>query len=143
MCVCKRLGDLCRRLDRFPVVELARAHRLAQRAARDVLVRDVDMRLVAGQREDPLAVLVPKRGCRARLALGPVAGLSLASDDLQCDIEPALLVAGEPHLTHPAGAEGSQRPVPAEEEVVRERGRGHLPLLRCREENPCSDRRTR
>jgi hypothetical protein len=39
----QRLCDLSGRLDRALVVELARPHRLAQRAARDVLVGDIDV----------------------------------------------------------------------------------------------------
>ena len=66
----ERLGDLGGDLDRVAVVELAAAQRLAQRAARDVLVGDVDVRRVAREREDPLAALVAQRGGGAGLALG-------------------------------------------------------------------------
>ena len=114
----ERLGDLRGDLDRAAVVELAGAHRLAQRPARDVLVGDVDVRRVAREREDPLAARVPQRGRRARLALGPVARLALARDDLQRDVEAAPLVAREPDLAHAAGAQRPQRPVPAEDEVA-------------------------
>jgi hypothetical protein len=68
---------------------------------------------------------MPQRRCGARLALGSVAGLALAGDDLQRDVEAALLVAREPHMAHPAGAEGAQRPVTAEEEVMLKRSRRH------------------
>ena len=123
--VCERLGDLRGHLDRGLVVELARAHRLAQRAAGDVLVGDVDVRRVARERQDPLAPRVAEGGGGARLALGPVARLALPRDDLQRDVEAAALVARQPDVAHPAGAERPERPVPAEEEVAGESRGGH------------------
>ena len=108
--------------------------RLAQRAAGDVLVGDVDVRRVARERDDPLAARVAERRRRAGLALGAVARLALARDDLQRDVEAGLLVACEPDLAHAAGAQRAQRAVPAEEEVVRSRRRGHGSLVRFRED---------
>ncbi len=119
MRVRERLGDLGGHLDRGAVVELAGAHRLAQGAARDVLVGDVDVGRIARQREDPLAAGVAERRGGAGLALGPMAALSLAGDDLQGDVEAAPLVAREPDMAHSAGAEGLDRPVAAQEELVR------------------------
>ena len=115
----ERLGDLAGHLDRGAVVELAGAQRLAQRAAGDVLVGDVDVGRIARQREDPLAARVAERGGGARLALGPMTALSLAGDDLQGDVEAAPLVAREPDMAHSAGAERLDRPVAAQEELVR------------------------
>ena len=55
----ERLRDLRGDLDRGCVVQLAGAHRLAHRAARHILVGDVDMRRVARERDDALAALMP------------------------------------------------------------------------------------
>jgi len=116
--MCERLGDLRGDLDGALIVERAAADRFAQRAARDVLVGDVDVRRIAGQGDDPLAPGVAQRGCGARLALGAMTGLPLAWDDLQGDVEAALLVARQPHMAHPARAERANRAIPAEEELV-------------------------
>ena len=119
MGVRERIRDLRRDLDRGAVVDLAGAQRLPQRAPRDVLVGDVDVRRVARQRDDPLAALV-SQGCgRAGLALGAVARLAFARDDLQRDVEAGSLVAREPHVAHAARAERPERAVPAEKEVMR------------------------
>ena len=117
--------DLRRHLDRRLIVDLARAERLAQGAAGDVLVGDVDVRRVACEREDPLAARVPERGCGACLALCPVAGLALPRDDLQRDVEAAALVARQPDVAHAAGAQWLEGPVPAEKEVAGESRGGH------------------
>ena len=45
----ERVADLRRDLDRRTVVELSGSHRLAQRAPRNVLVGDVDVRRVVGE----------------------------------------------------------------------------------------------
>ena len=66
----QRLGDLGADLERVAVDQRAAPQRLAHRAARDVLVGDVDVRGVARQREDPLAAIVAERGRCAGLALG-------------------------------------------------------------------------
>ena len=128
----ERVGDLAADLERCAVVELAGAQRLAHRASRHVLVGDVDVGRVAREREDALAARVAERGGGAGLALGPVAALALAGDDLQGDVEAALLVAGEPDMAHSARAEGADRPVPAQEELVRKGRLGHAAFLRCR-----------
>src|SRR2546428_297464 len=55
-----------------------------------------------------------------RLALGPRAGLALARHDLERDVEPVPLVAGEPDRPGAPAPERAQRPVAPEDE----RGRG-------------------
>ena len=134
------LCDLCAHLERAPVVELSAANRLPQRAARNVLVGDVDVRRVAGERNDPLAAAVPQGGGRTGFALGAMPRFSLAGADLQRDVEAALVVAGPPHVPHPAGAERPNRPVPAQEEVVGLCRRGHARELRPEWGKPFSDR---
>ena len=118
MGVRERLEHLRRRLDGRRVVELAGGHRLAQRAAGDVLVGDVDVARVARERVDPLAAWVPERGGGARLAVGALGDPALAGDHLQGDVEAVLLVAREPDVPHSAGAERPQRPVAAEDQLV-------------------------
>ena len=141
---CASASAICAATSTAPrVVELSAADRLAQRAAGDVLVRDVDVRRVAGQRDDPLAARMPQRGCCARLALGPMPRLPFPRDDLQGDVEAAPLVAGQPDVTHPARAERSQRAVPAEDELLGERRRGHPRELLPRRGKPFSDRLSR
>ena len=49
------------------------------------------------------------------------------------DVEATALVAREPDVTHPARPEWAQRAVAVEEEVMRERRRGHSALLRLRQ----------
>ena len=128
----ERVGDLSAHLERGPVVELSGPQRLPHRASGHVLVGDVDVGRVTREREDALAARVAERGGCAGLTLGPVAALALAGDDLQGDVEAALLVAGEPDMAHPARAEGANRPVPAQEELVRKGRLGHAGFLRCR-----------
>ena len=128
----ERVGDLAAHLERGAVVELSGAERLAHRASRHVLVGDVDVGRVTREREDALAARMAERGGGAGLALGAVAALALAGDDLQGDVEAALLVAGEPDMAHSARAEGADRPVPAQEELVRKGRLGHAGFLRCR-----------
>src|SRR5262245_5629679 len=84
---------------------------------------------------------MPKRGCGLALALGANGRLALARDDLQRDVETALLVPCEPHVAHPSRPERPQRPVPSKDELLREGCRGHPPLLLHAEENS-SPRRT-
>ena len=51
------------------------------------------------------------------LALGARGRLPLARDDLERDVEPRLLVAGEPDRARAAAAERLQGPVAAEHEL--------------------------
>ena len=54
-------------------------------------------------------------GCS--LALGAGRRLALTGDDLECDVEARLLVAGEPDRARAAAAERSQRAVAVEDEL--------------------------
>src|SRR3954465_7916986 len=60
-----------------------------------------------------------------------MAALAFPGDDLQPDVEAAALVPGEPHMAHPARAEGADRPVTAQEEIMRKGRLGHPAFLRC------------
>jgi len=84
------------RLDELGVLQVAPAHGLAQRRPGHVLVGDVDVVAVARERVGAQTVRVAELRRRARLALGPRAGLALACHDLERDVEPVALVAGEP-----------------------------------------------
>ena len=58
--MCKAVEDLRRRLDRLAVTQVAGAHRLAQRAAADVLVGDVDVAGIGAEAVRTQAALVPQ-----------------------------------------------------------------------------------
>ena len=96
------------------------AERLPHRPSGDVFVRDVDVRRIAREGEDPLAPLVPQRRRRPRFPLRATPLLPVPGDDLQRYVEAAALVAREPHVAHPTRPERADRPVSAQEEVVRE-----------------------
>ena len=51
-------------------------------------------------------------------SLGAGAGLALAGDDLQRDVEAVRLVAGKPDRTGATAAQRLQGPVPAEDELT-------------------------
>ena len=138
----ERLEHLRGDLDRAAVAELARGERLAQRAAGDVLVGDVDVARIARERVDPLAARMAERRRGLRLALGARGGLALARDHLQRDVEAALLVARKPDMAHPARAERPQRPVTSEDELLREGSRGHLGFYFVPRRSPFPDERT-
>ena len=124
--------DLRGRLDRAGVRQLSVPRRLAHRRAGDVLVRDVDVVAVARLRVDPLAARMAELRGRARLALGARAGLALARDDLERDVEAVALVACEPHRAGASAAERPDRPVATEDQLAGGEGAGrslHL-LLR-------------
>src|SRR5581483_6613464 len=110
------LEDLRGRLDRLLVVEPALAERVAKGAAGEVLVGDVDVPLVAGERVRAHAGGVPEVRGGGRLALGARAGGAGPRDDLQRDVAVALLVARVPDGAHPAAAERAQGPVADEHE---------------------------
>ena len=101
------------------VVELAALERVAERAAGDVLVGDVDVALVARERVGAQAGRVLELGGGGRLALRARAGGAGAGDDLERDLAVLALVEGVPDRAHPAAAERPQRPVAAEHEAVR------------------------
>ena len=109
--------DLRRGLDRLAVAQLAAAHRLAQRAAADVLVGDVDVAGVGAEAVRAQAALVPEPRGRLGLAFGAVRGLALTRDDLERDVEPVPLVAREPDRAGTAAAERAQRAVAVEDEL--------------------------
>ena len=114
--------DLGGGLDCLAVAQLAAAHRVAQRAAADVLVRDVDVAGVGAEAVRAQAALVPEPRGRFRLTLCAVCRLSLAWDDLERHVEPVALVAREPDRAGAAAAERAQRAVAVEHELpARER----------------------
>ena len=106
------------RLDRRFVVELAALERVPERAARDVLVGDVDVTVVAGERVGAQAGGVPELRGGGRLALGARAGGACAGDDLERHLAALALVERVPDRAHPAAAERAQGPVAAEYEAV-------------------------
>ena len=111
------LADLRPGLDRGGIVELAGPQRLAEGAARDVLVDDVDVPLVPRKRVRTEACRVAQARRRRGLALRAGGCLALARDDLESDIEAVLLVADEPDRAGTAAAERPERAVPAEDEL--------------------------
>ena len=124
----KPFADLRARLDRRGVVQVAGAQRLAERLARDVLVGDVDVPRVAREGVGAQAARVAEAGGGGGLALGPRGGLALAGHDLEGDLEPGLLVAGEPDRPRSTAPERAQRAVSVEDEpgaFERERCIGH------------------
>src|SRR5262249_4853258 len=98
------------------IVELAVAHRLSERPAGDVLVRDVHVLGVARERIRTQAALVPELGCGRRLTFGARAAGALAGDDLERHLPPALPVSAQPHGPRAARAERPDRAVPSEHE---------------------------
>ena len=109
--------DLRGRLDGVAVAEPPGAQRLAERAAGDVLVRDVDVAAVAAEVVGAQAALVAEPRGRLRLALRARSRLALARDDLERDLEAGPLVAGEPDRARAAAAERPERPVAVEDEL--------------------------
>ena len=108
---------LRRRLDRRRVVDGAVAKRVAQRAAGNVLVGDVDVAVVAAEVVGAHAALVAQARGRLRLAGGARRTLSLAGDDLERDVEAGLLVPGEPHRAGAAATERPERAIAVEDEL--------------------------
>ena len=104
--VCEPVEDLSGRLDGLAVAQLAPAHRLAQRAAADVLVGDVDVAGIRAEAVRAQAALVSQPRCCLGFAFGPVRGLALARDDLERDLEPRALVPCEPDGARAATPEG-------------------------------------
>src|SRR5213076_2851159 len=111
------VAHLRARLDRRLVAEAAFAQRLAEGAARDELVRDVDVARVAREAVGAQAGGMAEMRGRRRLSLGPRCCLPLPGDDLARDLEPRPLVAGEPDRARPAAAQRLQRPVAVEYEI--------------------------
>ena len=118
------LEDLSRELDGGRVVELARADQLAQRAAADVLVGDVHVAVVRAEVVRAHAALVAQARRGLHLACRACRALALPRDDLQRDVEPGLLVAGEPDRAGAAATERPERPVAVEDERAVGKGEG-------------------
>ena len=106
MGVCEAVEDLSSCLDGLAVAQLARAHRLTQRAAADVLVGDVDVAGIGAEAIRAQAALVSQPRRRLGFAFGPVRRLALARDDLERDLEPRALVPCEPDGARAAAPEG-------------------------------------
>ena len=104
-------------LDRLLVGELPSPEHLAESPARHVLVGDVDVARVVSDVVGAHAPLVPQPLRGERLALGAGGSLPLAGDDLERDVEPRLLVAGEPDRAVSSAAEGADRAVAPEDEL--------------------------
>ena len=124
MRVGETLEDLRRELHRGRVVELARADQLAQRAAADVLVRDVHVAVVRAEVVRTHAALVAQARRRLHLACRACRALALPRDDLQRDVEPGLLVAGEPDRAGAAPTDRPERPIAVEDECAIGKGEG-------------------
>jgi hypothetical protein len=128
MCVREPVADLGAGLNRARVVQLAGAQRLTKGLTRNELVRDVDVARVAGERVRAEAARVAEACGGCGLAFGPRSGLALPSNDLESDVEPCLLVTGEPDRPRSAAPQGAQRAVSVEDEpgaFERERSIGH------------------
>jgi len=136
------LEDLRARFDRLAVAQRTGAQRLPQGAPAHVLVGDVDVAGVAAEAVGAQAALVSKPRSGLGLALGPQRRLSLARDDLERDVEPRPLVAGEPDGARAAAPERPQRPVAVEDELpVREcgqRGRHRVSALAVAARTPAT-----
>ena len=96
---------LCGDLDGVAVGDAAAAEELAQRAAGDVLVGDVDVTVVAAEPVGADAALVPQARRRLHLPHRTCGALPLARDDLERDLEPRALVAGQPDGARSAATE--------------------------------------
>ena len=136
-CACASASSTCAATSTaLAVADLAGGERLAQRAARGRTRRRCRRgRCRARARRSAGSAGGAARRPRLRLALGARGRLALARDHLQRDVEAAPLVAREPDVAHPSRAQRPQRPVPSEDQLLREGGRGHPPLLLRAEEN--------
>ena len=103
-------------LDCGGVVDVIGAEHLAQGAAADVFVRDVDMAAVAAEVVRPHAALVAQTGGGLHLTGRPRRALPLARHDLQRDVEACLLVARQPDRARAAASERLERAIPVEDE---------------------------
>jgi hypothetical protein len=83
-------------LDRGCVVELAAPQALPERLSGYVLVGDVDVVVVALERERAQATWVAKAGRGLHLPLCPRPGLAFSGDDLERDVACGLFVPYEP-----------------------------------------------
>ena len=124
-------ADLGAALDRSVVVQLPGAQRLAERASGDELVGDVDVARVAREGVGAETARMPQPRRRVRLPLGAGRRLALAGDDLERDVEPVLLVAGQPDragAARPGGRSGSGSVwLARDEEPTRRRAQDRCP----------------
>jgi hypothetical protein len=118
------VANLRTRLDRDGVGQLTGPYRLAEGAAGNELVRDVDVPGVARERVRAQARRVTQARCGGRLALGSSGGLPFAGNDLEGDLETSPLVAGEPDRPGGSAPERPQRPIAVEDELARSRREG-------------------
>ena len=110
------LENLGCRLDGGGVIELAAFERMTERATGNVLVRDVDVPLVARERVGTQTSGMLELGRGGRFPLRARSGGSCAGDDLERDLAILPRVEGVPDRSHPAAAERPERPVPVEDE---------------------------
>jgi hypothetical protein len=103
-------------LDRPRVVDLLRAQNLAQRPAPHVLVGDVDMARVAAEVVGADAAFVAEPGRCLHLARRARCPLSLTWNDLERDLEPRLLVPGEPDRSRAPATERLEGSIAVENE---------------------------
>jgi hypothetical protein len=120
------LEDLRSCFDRVGVAQLSMTQGLAKRPARDVLVGDVDVAIVALEVERAQAPRVAKPGRGLHLSLGSRPGFAFSGDDFERDITSRALVSHEPDRTGPPAAERSKRPVAAKDEMIVVEGDGAL-----------------
>jgi hypothetical protein len=123
MGVRQALEDLRRNLDCSTVAQLEGPEAVAHRPAGYVLVRNVDVAVVAGVRVRAQASAMAQSRGGLGLPLGTRPGLALTRDDLQRDVEAVCLVAGKPDRARAAAAERLQGPVAAEHELAGRKGR--------------------
>ena len=103
----KPFQDLSRRLDRLGVAQLARSHRLAQGLTAHVTRRRCRRALSPSRSRRREAALVPQTDRRLGLALGAMGRLALPRDDLESDVQPVVLVAGQPHRSRTPAPNGA------------------------------------
>ena len=130
------IEDLRAGLEHGSVVERVLANRLAEGPARNVLVDDVYVPGVAGERVCAQAAPVTELRGGACLALRAGSGVAFAWDDLQGDLGAAFLLDSEPDRARAPGAEGPDRSVAPEHERSRGDCSGrsrhrHRPLWPC------------
>ena len=95
-----------------------RSESLSNRAARDVLVRDVDVACVMAYVVRPHAAIVPEAARGKSLALGPCSRFPFSRDDLERDIQTVAFVEREPDRAGAATPERAHRAVTAENELL-------------------------
>jgi hypothetical protein len=110
--------NLGRDLDGVDGVHGSGAYRLAERASGHVLVGDVHVTRVVADVVGAHAALVPQTARCERFAFRARGRLPLAGDDLEGDIEARPLVDGQPHRSRASAAEGANRAIAPEYELL-------------------------